>query len=286
VSIGLPVYNGERYLEQSIESVLSQTYRDLELIVSDNASTDATLAIVQRAAERDDRVVVLRNDVNQGAAHNYNLVFAHGRGEFFRWHAHDDLMEPELIERLVAELDADPGCVLAYSWTRFIDDEGSTTRVFEDNLRVTSPSVSRRLIEIVRRLTYCNAVFGLMRREVLGRTALIASFPGSDVPLLYELAVAGRFRVVPEPLFVRRPGQSLVANPSNRSMATWFGPDARGALVPGFWLWWATVGAIWRSSHRLLTRLGTLVTFNVVWPAVRVRRWARQRRSRQRGDRT
>ena len=75
---------------------------------------------------------------------------------------------------------------------------GDTTRVFEDDLHVTSPTVHRRLIEIVRRLTYCNAVFGLVRRDVLGRTALIASFPGSDVPLLYELAVSGRFRVVPE----------------------------------------------------------------------------------------
>jgi glycosyltransferase involved in cell wall biosynthesis len=283
VSIGLPVYNGERYLEQSIQSVLSQTYRDLELIVSDNASTDATLAIIERAAERDGRVIVLRNEVNQGAARNYNLVFEHARGEFFRWHAHDDLMEPELIERLVDQLDADPDCVLAHSWTRFIDDAGSTTRIFEDDLHVSSPSASRRLTAIVRHLTYCNAVFGLVRRDVLERTALIASFPGSDVPLLYELAVAGRFDVVAEPLFVRRPGRSLVANPSNRSMAAWFGPDARGALLPGFWLWWATVGAIWRSSHPVATRLGTLATFNVVWPAVRVRRWTRERRSRQAG---
>jgi hypothetical protein len=146
--------------------------------------------------------------------------------------------------------------------------------------------VSRRLIEIIRRLTYCNAVFGLVRRDVLGRTALIASFPGSDVPLLYELALAGRFQVVPEPLFVRRPGRSLAANPSNRSLAEWFGPDARGAILPAFWLWWATVNAIWRSPHPLFVRIGALGTFNVVWPAVRTRRWMRQRQvqRRRRGE--
>ncbi len=286
VSIGLPVFNGERFLEQSIDSVLSQTFLDFELIVSDNASTDSTPEILERAAARDERVVVLRNEVNQGAARNYNLVFERAQGEYFRWHAHDDLMEPQLIERLVDRLDAEPHSVLAHSWTRFVDDAGATMKVYEDDLHAASSGASHRLTEVVRRLTYCNAVFGLMRRDVLARTALIAPFPGSDVSLLYELAVAGRFSVVPEPLFVRRPGQSLVANPSNRSLAQWFGPAARGVRFPAFWLWWATVGAIMRSRHPPAERVAVLATFNVAWPAVRVRRWLRHQVRVVRGGRS
>ena len=104
VSIALPVYNGERYLEQSIRSVLAQTFTDFELIVSDNASTDRTIEIVERFAAIDPRVVLLRNDENRGAAWNYNNAFEHATGEFFRWHARDDWFEPDLIESLVEAL--------------------------------------------------------------------------------------------------------------------------------------------------------------------------------------
>ncbi len=246
VSIGLPVFNGERYVEDSVRSVLDQTFTDFELIISDNASTDRTVEIIEKVVDGDPRVVVLRNDVNRGAAWNYNNVFEQSNGEFFRWHAHDDLLEPELIARLVEALD-DDGIVLAHSWTRFIDDDGETTRHFVDDLGVTSERPSDRLVAAVRRVGYCNAVFGLVRRNVLARTALIGSFPGSDVPLIYELAVLGRFAVVPDALFVRRPGNSVKGNRSTKSVAHWFGPSGRGARFPGFWLWQATVRAIVRS---------------------------------------
>ena len=112
VTIGLPVFNGERFLRESVESVLGQDFGDLELLVADNASTDATLDIVHEFAAADRRVRVLRSDRNRGAAWNYNRLVGEARGELFRWHAHDDVLLPSAVQRCVTALDADPGAVL------------------------------------------------------------------------------------------------------------------------------------------------------------------------------
>lgn len=284
VSIGLPVYNGAAYLEQSIRSVLDQTYTDLELIISDNASTDGTVAIIERLAAKDARIVFLQNDENRGAAWNYNAVFTAATGEFFRWHAHDDWFEPGLIAALVVALDSNPDAVLAHSWTRFVDDDGAFIREFHDDLGATDARPRRRLAEIVRRLTFCNAVFGLIRRTTLADTALIASFPGSDVSLLYELAVRGQFKVVPELLYVRRPGNSIKSNLSTQAVAEWFDPRGRGKRRPGAHLWWATMQAIWRSPYPVDERVATTVAFHRAWPLDYVRKTRRRRARRRRAS--
>ena len=199
-------------------------------------------------------------------------MFDLASGEFFRWHAHDDLLAPGLIELLVSELDADDSVVLAHSWTRFIDADGAPLEVFCDDLRATSVRPADRLREVVRRLTFCNAVFGLVRSDVLARTARIGEFPGSDVPLLYELAVLGRFAVLPEELFLRRPGNSLKTNRSNRALAAWFGPSARGARLPSFWLWLGSVRAIARSPYPVAERIWISLVFHRHWPIEYLRR--------------
>src|SRR3984957_9664125 len=97
VSIGLPVYNGEKWLAQSVDSLLSQTFSDFELIICDNASTDGTDAICRRYAEQDQRVRYIQNAENIGGMLNANLSFGVARGEYFRWAAHDDRCEPTLL---------------------------------------------------------------------------------------------------------------------------------------------------------------------------------------------
>ncbi|MEL6892515.1 MAG: glycosyltransferase family 2 protein [Actinomycetota bacterium] len=278
VTIGLPTYNGEDTIEQSIRSVLDQTYRDLELIVADNASTDRTVEIVRSFMATDDRVQLLPSDENHGAAWNYNRVFDAATGELFRWHADDDWFEPTLIERLVDVLDATPDAVLAHSTTRFVDDDGATVSVYDDDLGATGSSSRTRLTRVVRRLTYCNPVFGLIRRDVLARTAKIGTFPASDVTLLYELALCGEFAIVAEPLYVRRPGNSIKSNPTRQAIANWFGPSATGRRFPSLQLLKASLAAIWRVEPTLGSRLTTTAAFLVVWPRERLRRLRRRRR--------
>src|ERR1051326_2036095 len=105
VSIGLPVYNGQQFLEEAINSLLAQTYSDFELIISDNASTDATEQICRAHAAADPRIRYYRNDKNRGPVWNLNRVFELARGELFKWAAHDDVCAPTLVERCVEVLE-------------------------------------------------------------------------------------------------------------------------------------------------------------------------------------
>ena len=95
VSIGMPVFNGEKYLRESIESILDQTYQNFELIISDNASTDRTQEICLEYARKDNRISYYRNDKNLGGPRNYNRVFELSSAEYFKWAAYDDVLAPE-----------------------------------------------------------------------------------------------------------------------------------------------------------------------------------------------
>ena len=106
ISIGLPVFNGERYLDQTLQSILAQDYHDFELIVSDNASTDETVEIVERWAKKDSRIKFFRNSENLGGAANFNKVLELAEGDLFRWAGHDDLMAPGMLRRCIDTIDA------------------------------------------------------------------------------------------------------------------------------------------------------------------------------------
>jgi glycosyltransferase involved in cell wall biosynthesis len=102
VSIGMPVYNGEKYLREALDSLLEQSFRDFELIISDNASSDDTKDICLEYASRDSRIKYIRRDVHQSALLNFQFVLAEAVGTFFMWAAHDDTWEKNWLEVLVA----------------------------------------------------------------------------------------------------------------------------------------------------------------------------------------
>ncbi|MEM7271501.1 MAG: glycosyltransferase family 2 protein [Actinomycetota bacterium] len=282
VSIGLPIYNGERFIERSVRSVLDQDYADFELVVSDNGSTDRSLEIIEEVADGDPRVVILRNSENRGAAWNYNNAFDHSRGRYFRWHADDDWFEPELIGKLVKAFEAEPSAVIAHSWTRFVDDDGAMTREFQDDLRVQDDTPQDRLRSTITNLTFCNPVFGLIRSDALGRSAKIGAFPGSDAILLYELAMYGTFAVVPELLYNRRPGNSIKTNNSMQAVAEWFAPTGRGGRFPAAYRSAAMVNAIRRAPLPAGEKAACLQTFLRYWPVDYARKSRRRARRRKR----
>ncbi len=128
LTIGMPVYNGAKYIAEAVESILAQTFRDFELIISDNASTDDTESICRAFAARDPRVTYRRNRQNVGLSANNNLLVPLARGRFFKWAPCDDVLRPEYLERCVAVLDADPNVVLVYPGTQFVDGDGAPAR--------------------------------------------------------------------------------------------------------------------------------------------------------------
>jgi glycosyltransferase involved in cell wall biosynthesis len=201
----MPVYNGERYLAEALDSIVSQTYTDFELVISDNASTDATEEICRGYASRDERIRYHRGEVNRGAAWNYNRVFALSRGKYFKWASHDDRCAPAFLERCVAALDASPDVVVSYPRTTVIDARGGTIDMEEDDLQLDSRNVVRRFSNCLSPMKLChNVIFGLMRRDVLAGTGLIGTYLASDRCLVAELSLYGPFEEISERLFFRR----------------------------------------------------------------------------------
>jgi len=210
VSIGMPVYNGERYLTEAIAAVLGQTFVDFELIICDNGSTDRTADIVADFARRDPRVSYHRNPTNIGAAKNFNRCVELARGEYFRWAAHDDLIAPTLIEKCVTVLDSAPAHVVTvYPRRQFIHHDGSHSRdAGVDNSDVeplaTYHKISFRQIIRLPGWTIPMLEFGLHRLAALRKTRLQGTYRASDIVLMCELSLLGELWEIPETLFFQR----------------------------------------------------------------------------------
>lgn len=207
ISVGMPVYNGERYLEEAIRSLLRQTYGHFKLFISDNASTDRTERISRDYASQDERVVYTRNAENIGAAQNYNRLFqlASG-GPYFRWFNSDDLCAPDLHEKCVAVLDENPDVVLCCGGTSIIDQTGQVVEQCDDYLDLQQGRPADRFMHFFDVVGLSNAIYGLMRTDAVGKTALMAdgSYPAADVNFMAELTLYGKFVQIPTPLFYRR----------------------------------------------------------------------------------
>jgi glycosyltransferase involved in cell wall biosynthesis len=209
LTLGLPVYNGERYLAESLDALLAQTFTDFELIISDNGSTDQTGAIARRYQSIDPRVRYVHHRQNRGSSFNHNFVIDQGRGEFFKWVSDDDLYAPELLERCIDALDSRPEIVLAHAWTAFIDDAGTITDPIDYALTTDVPDPVTRL----RSVLYTDGgddIYGVIRMSVLRRVAPFGSYHWADRTFVGELALNGPFHNVPDFLYFRRdhPGRT------------------------------------------------------------------------------
>ncbi|MFV1990354.1 MAG: glycosyltransferase family 2 protein [Acidimicrobiales bacterium] len=288
VTVGMPLYNAERYLDEAVKSVLRQSFDGFQLVMSDNASTDGTLERCHYWAKRDARIVVLESESNRGAAWNYNRTVEAATGKYFRWQAHDDRCEPDMLRQLVECFARDPSIVLAFAFTRLIDADGNEIRQLNDKLGIDSDRAAERYRMMVRNLRDCNAVFGLIDRSVLLTTKMIGPYSSSDRALLYELALRGRFAEVPDHLFERRRhlNSSLRASKSRKDLATWFDTGARrGLAFPGLRLLRRHAQNL--QSAPLTTRERSECAFVLAteWPIAYARatrqRWRREWRARR-----
>ena len=230
VSIGLPVYNGQEYLRGSIDSLLAQDFQDFELIISDNASTDATAAICREYCASDRRIRYCRNDRKIGASRNFNRVFELARGDLFKWASHDDECHPRLLSRCIETLQsAPPAVVLVYPQSELIDAAGKTIGRFECRLDLREKRPHQRLAHLFKTINLTNPLFGIIKTSFLRRTRLEDWFPASDHVLLAELAMLGEIWEVPEVLFRRRlhDQRFLAGKPSQEAVANWNDPAGR-----------------------------------------------------------
>jgi glycosyltransferase involved in cell wall biosynthesis len=203
VSVGLPVFNGEKYLRKCIDSILAQTFLDFELIISDNASTDSTEAICKEYASMDSRIRYYRNGTNIGGNRNHNYTFELSKGKYFQIVHADDVYDPDSIAKCVEVLDRDPTVVLCYSSTVRIDENGQQFDIVTLDQGL-SLNPYERFKDLIDPEHLCFALYGLIRADVLRKTELWLNYPDHDRTLLCELSLHGRFYHISEPLFYKR----------------------------------------------------------------------------------
>jgi glycosyltransferase involved in cell wall biosynthesis len=236
VSIGLPVYNGEAYLRGALDSLLGQTFTDLELIISDNASTDRTTEICRAYAAEDPRVRYVRHQVNRGVAWNHNFALGQATGKYFRWASHDDLCAPDFLARCVKELDADPGLVLCHTRTVVLDGEGNIISHNGGSPWIGSPRTHERFRDLVglgHRHWQPLLSFGVMRREAAVAAGGLGPHIGGDRTFLVRLALQGRLLEVDEELFFYREHAGQASSPSRGRAArnAWWDPSKTGRIM-------------------------------------------------------
>jgi glycosyltransferase involved in cell wall biosynthesis len=230
VSIGMPIYNGEKFIRRALDSLLSQTFTDFELIISDNASTDGTQRICLEYAAKDKRICYSRNEVNIAAISNFNRALNLASGQYFMWAAHDDKWQPSFVSLLAQALDANPQVVLAFCRFADIDDDGHVTRTFSTNWAdVFSRSKFWQLAfltladdHITQKATH---IYGLMRRDALLKCGGMAVLPGIDYAgednlTLLRLLAKSNFVIVDQVLFHYR-ARSYSTRPGHEPLASY-----------------------------------------------------------------
>jgi glycosyltransferase involved in cell wall biosynthesis len=274
ISVGIPVYNGQNFIAEAIESVLSQTYKDFELIISDNASTDETEVICRKYEQEDARIQYYRAPENRGASWNYNRVFELSQGDYFRWLAADDMLAPTLLEKSAFVLDSYPDVVLCFTWTRDIDASGEEIKIKPSTRDFAAQRPSERFYSLSITVPWhnCEEVFGLIRWRVLESSNLIGPYTDSDRTLLAQLALYGPFYEIREPLFWHRIHEagSVVVNPQTQQRAAWFDPTLRGKLI----------FPAWRQAYELFRVIGRspIAVDEKINSYFKFARWVKRRR--------
>jgi glycosyltransferase involved in cell wall biosynthesis len=205
VTIGLPVFNAGRYLAECLTALVGQTYRNIRIIISDNASTDDTLSICDEYAARDARIAIVRVDKNRGAAWNHRRVLELAKGKYFHWQGADDWIAPTFVAACVAALEGNSDAVIAYPLTTVIDDEGFVVRKTSDRLPLGAPDPAVRFAALLSPWSITHSPFyGLMRVAATAALPPYGAFLASDRTFLAELALRGSFVQVEEYLMFRR----------------------------------------------------------------------------------
>jgi len=218
VSIGMAIYNEEKFLRQALDSLLAQDFADFELIISDNASEDATQAISLEYAARDPRVRYHRNETNVGGTENFNRAFRLSSGEYFMWAGGHDVWAPTYLSRCIEVLESDATIVQCNSGAQYMSQDG---KEFGPTMRQID--TRRHGLFVRANLVLWQAstfvVYSLFRSSALRQTRLMCRVSGPDLLLGFELSLLGPTAIVPEPFFFMRDNRGESSRPITRAQA-------------------------------------------------------------------
>jgi glycosyltransferase involved in cell wall biosynthesis len=233
VTVGMPVYNGDNYLAETLDSILAQTYQNFEVVISDNGSTDGTERICRDYVAKDPRFKYHRSEVNLGVSRNFKRTVGLSSGDYFMFLAHDDKLAPEFLTQCVAVLDADPEVALCYPKAIEIDTQGNPLYKKEQPLDAASSKPHLRFRQMIRMDHNCETLFGLIRANVLKKTVIHADLPDGDRVMLAEVSLYGKYYRVPDYLFLHRehPVRSINLYPTRFERMALLEPQRAGEFV-------------------------------------------------------
>jgi hypothetical protein len=227
IAVGLPVHNGENYIRDAIETLLSQTFGDFRLVISDNASIDATEEICRYYERRDPRITYHRQSENIGAAPNFNFVFEASRSKYFKWCAHDDVLGPDFLRQCYDRMEEDPRISVCHSLTVMINKDGDVVGTYDDQIPLDGDSATERFTRVLW-VDHFTEIWGLMRSCAIKDTRLYRSYVGSDRTFLAEMLLRGRMAYIHDYQAFRRqhPECYSCALRSHSEKVKWFDPRA------------------------------------------------------------
>jgi glycosyltransferase involved in cell wall biosynthesis len=243
VSLGLPVYNGEKFIVATLNSIINQTYTNFELTICDNCSTDGTEEICRGFAEKDSRITFIKNEKNIGASGNFNKVFNVSNGKYFKWATHDDVLKPEFLERCVEVLEKYYDVYLCYTKRIIINEKDEELDFVSDGLFLNQNETSGRYRHFLKRFRYTTRwaipVLGLFRKSELEKTRLLGAYPAADTMILCEIALRGKLYEIDEYLFMSRKHEQMSnkANTTAAKLAVFYDPKNRGKVQLPRWKW-------------------------------------------------
>ncbi len=211
VSIGLPVYNGEDFLKYALDSLLSQTFRDFEIIISDNASTDNTPKICQEYVLKDKRIRYIRQNNNMGALWNFNFVLKQSNKEYFIWVSSDDKLHPEFLEKNIDILEKNKNVVCSIGDVIFSDvvnyefkSNNETKKTFRQRYVKSTYGTYESKVRTYLKFFQASMIYGLFRRDKLQKSLTINKiFLAFDLTIILNVLKYGDLHVIDENLLHR-----------------------------------------------------------------------------------
>jgi glycosyltransferase involved in cell wall biosynthesis len=204
LTMGMMIYNEAKYINEAIDSLLAQTYKDFILIISDNASMDGTSEICKHYAEKDKRIIYIRHNKNTGAFFSFNFILDKINTPFFMFCGGHDRWHPQFIEKLLPIIMGNKELISVYPLAREINIDGSLGVIHQDDYTTQGvKNIGQRYLRVLKRIIKCNIIYGIWRTPIFKQTRF-KKLISNDVLFLLNASFLGEFKQYKEVLFFRR----------------------------------------------------------------------------------
>lgn len=201
ISVGMPVYNEEKFIRQALDSLISQTFQNIEIIICDNASTDKTPDIIQEYIEKNNNIKYYKETTNKGSLYNFVKAFELSNSKYFMWASGHDIWSANLIEKIINQLELNPGASIGYGTTVWIDENNSEAQRQSGWIDTRGMHPVERFFSTI--WGNVHPILGIMRSKDLKSTRFINT-AGTDLIILADMALKGDFLHVAESTCYRR----------------------------------------------------------------------------------